>query len=110
MSMFDWSAKPGSPVISERFWIYWATAGPLTILVIAVWYIWLRRDFEHEKENLDSAQKTLDQQPLIPAKQVSVPGASTDRLNRLRRRIGKGDASDDIEAIGEDPILEIKGS
>jgi hypothetical protein len=112
MSMFDWSAKEGNAVISERFWIYWATAGPLTILVIGVWYFWLRGDIEHEKENFDSAQKTLDQHPLNPPKQVSTSSGSPDVLDRLRRRFGKRDASDDIEAIVEDatPVSERKDS
>lgn len=33
MTMFDWLAKAGSPIILEGFWIYWATA-VLSIFVI----------------------------------------------------------------------------
>ena len=38
MSMFDWQ-KSSRP--SPRFWIYWAVAGPLTLIVICVWALWV---------------------------------------------------------------------
>jgi hypothetical protein len=32
MGMFNWSAGANETVISSRFWIYWATSIPLTIV------------------------------------------------------------------------------
>lgn len=45
MSMFDWQTDSDSnstthTYVSGRFWIYWATSLPLTILVMGGWYWW----------------------------------------------------------------------
>jgi hypothetical protein len=40
LPLFDWSA---SPVIQKRFWVYWATTLPVTLLVFIIWYIVTKR-------------------------------------------------------------------
>jgi hypothetical protein len=40
--MFNWNATEGEKVIQDRFYIYWAVTIPLTIVVLAVWTIWVR--------------------------------------------------------------------
>ena len=50
MSMFEWNASSSpsspssssssSPILSSKFWIYWAITIPLTIAVIAFWRVW----------------------------------------------------------------------
>lgn len=40
MSMFNWQAPKGDPVLSPRFWIYWAVALPLTLTVFLAWLVW----------------------------------------------------------------------
>ena len=41
MPLFDWQAARGSPVVTHRFWIYWAITIPLTIVVVAIWFVWI---------------------------------------------------------------------
>ena len=36
MGMFDWHAEADAPVISSRFWVYWAVAVPLTLIVFGL--------------------------------------------------------------------------
>ena len=98
MSMFDWSAKAGSPVVSERFWIYWATAGPLTIIVVTGWYIWFRRDVDYEKEHFQSAKKTLNRQATERSEKRRVHGQSTNLFLRLRGRKREKEVAEDVEA------------
>ncbi|OQV07128.1 hypothetical protein CLAIMM_11606 [Cladophialophora immunda] len=47
MSMFDWLPSEGngsgSPRVSADFYIYWCITIPLTLLVMAGWYLWYRR-------------------------------------------------------------------
>lgn len=45
MSMFNWQANPGAAsesVVSNNFWIYWAVAIPLTLIVIRLCSIFWR--------------------------------------------------------------------
>lgn len=41
MSMFDWQAGPGQQVVASRFWVYWAVATPLTMVVLVIWGFWV---------------------------------------------------------------------
>ena len=40
MPLLNWEAPPGTSVIADRFWIYWAVAVPLTVGVLLVWGTW----------------------------------------------------------------------
>ncbi|KAI9781822.1 MAG: hypothetical protein M1816_002172 [Peltula sp. TS41687] len=40
MSFFDYGTDSGSWSVSDKFWIYWAVAAPLTILTWILWYCW----------------------------------------------------------------------
>lgn len=48
MDMFDWQAPKGTSVVSFRFWIYWAVNAPLTVVVVSIWFLWLRTHKKHE--------------------------------------------------------------
>ena len=50
MSMFDWQASAGSPVMSNRFWIYWAVAAPLTLAVLSLWLLWMHVHQQQQKK------------------------------------------------------------
>lgn len=52
MSMFNWQASGTEPVLSSRFWIYWAVTLPLTLLVLLVWLSWLHQHKSHEPQSL----------------------------------------------------------
>jgi len=50
--MFNWQFEPGGDgegVVSHRFWMYWATAVPLTVVTLigwASWWIWEMYTFD----------------------------------------------------------------
>ena len=52
MSVFNWQASGTDPVLSSRFWIYWAVTLPLTLLVFSVWLTWLHQHKSHEPKPL----------------------------------------------------------
>ena len=56
MGMFDWQADSDAPVVSARFWVYWAVAVPLTLVVLALWGAWMLAHKELEKK--DPIEKT----------------------------------------------------
>ncbi|KIW69468.1 hypothetical protein PV04_05344 [Phialophora macrospora] len=47
MSMFDWSnGDRSSGHVSDKFWIFWAIAVPLTATTILCWYLWYRHTYQ----------------------------------------------------------------
>ncbi|KAK2790501.1 hypothetical protein FQN52_005518 [Onygenales sp. PD_12] len=54
MDMFNWQAAKDEAVLSSRFYIYWAVAVPLTLVVFIVWFLWLRSTNKHDKYTLNS--------------------------------------------------------
>ena len=52
MSMFDWQAESGKYVVSSRFWIYWAITVPITITLLMVWWMWMRRELGQDRHRL----------------------------------------------------------
>ena len=40
MPLLDWQAPRDGPVVSHRFWIYWAVTLPLTAVVFLRWSTW----------------------------------------------------------------------
>jgi hypothetical protein len=53
MSMFNWNAGPGERVVSSRFWVYWAIAAPLTVVIgaLVIFYLkWYRTKYTRATE------------------------------------------------------------
>jgi hypothetical protein len=44
MSIFDFSSSTstGSVTVSSNFWMFWAVTIPLTLIVLAIWKLWMR--------------------------------------------------------------------
>ena len=57
MGVFDWQADVAATVVTTRFWIYWATVVPLTLLVLGAWAAWI---FAHKqrKRRVQSKEDT----------------------------------------------------
>lgn len=43
MPFSDWGNDGSRPTVSHRFWIYWATSIPLTIITLGFWWLWICR-------------------------------------------------------------------
>lgn len=39
--MFNWQASDGSQIVSRWFWVYWAVAVPLTVVIGALIMRWV---------------------------------------------------------------------
>lgn len=64
--MFDWQAPEGGPVLSPRFWVYWAVALPLTLTVFLAWLLWYQWHQKNDTfaENMRArVQRQGDQRP-----------------------------------------------
>lgn len=54
--LFQWQA---TPVVSNRFWIYWAVTIPLTLVTLLVWYYWTKRQTKIHRRQESKAQDAL---------------------------------------------------
>lgn len=88
MSMFNWQASANDPVLSSRFWVYWAVTVPLTLLVLAVWLFWLRQHKTREETSGLRSKKSEEKKSGI-----------WDQLRGLRRR--KRISTVDNEAVSD---------
>jgi Mg2+ and Co2+ transporter CorA len=55
MSMFQWQPSGGgdqgsSDVVSDKFWIYWVVAVPLTVLTVVGWGVWWKWELKKYDE------------------------------------------------------------
>lgn len=88
--MFEWktdssNTEKSSKVVSDLFWVYWAFAVPLTILVGVSWRVW----WSWEKKNFDADVKAEVQ---AVNGSDGAQGASTESFQAL----SLGYMSDDI--------------
>jgi len=42
MPLFNWQASTELEITGPYFWVYWAVAIPLTLLVLGSWGVWIR--------------------------------------------------------------------
>lgn len=114
MPLLNWEAKAGDSVMSSRFWIYWALTLPLTLTVVSIWLVWLKREAllhgEEDKEarasgglgkvNLEEVMKTDDwngkereaEKPTMPdstASDENHPGSLWTEMSILPRWMTK---------------------
>ena len=50
MSMFNWGATNGEPVVSNHIWLYFCVAIVLTLVVLGIWILWYRWTQRKESE------------------------------------------------------------
>lgn len=64
MTFFDFQdLNPDGTWVSPQFWIYWAVAVPLTVLIVGWWWIWERRrerKYEEEDSLLEQGVETME--------------------------------------------------
>jgi len=67
-SMTFFNFQDGASTVSEQFWIYWAVTIPITIFIVAVWYVWeKRREAKYDKEDMDLEKGSEDMEKSIMA-------------------------------------------
>lgn len=86
MGMFEWgadSSENDAGVVSESFWVFWASALPLTLLTLSGWYIWYQhasRKWNRKLDREDSARALKNDEV------ASASGDEDERLQSLMRK------------------------
>jgi hypothetical protein len=67
MTFFNFQNSDG-PSLSKEFWIYWAFTIPITVVIVAIWYVWeKRREAKYNKEDTDLEKGSEDMEKVIMA-------------------------------------------
>jgi hypothetical protein len=99
MDMFDWQAPKGASVASFRFWIYWAVTTPLTVVVVSIWFFWLRTHKKHEVEGRkDSTSAYSPPEPIVRSTPNNVKKQPWFRRQR-ERVLPKDEEKHPLDAI-----------
>ncbi|PVH92010.1 hypothetical protein DM02DRAFT_620193 [Periconia macrospinosa] len=110
MSMFDWRAAQWSSIASHRLWFYWAVSIPLTLIIMVIWYIWLRRDLDQEH----TSRRARHNLATMGFKDISMSmdGTQTSKEHRSWSypRMRKKKYAQDQEAGHADPHLHTPNS
>jgi hypothetical protein len=103
LPLFKWEE---SPVVQERFWIYWATTLPSTAIIFVLWFLIAKRKeiqekLENQREREDVVKRTNTFSALEDDSsdvQASVPKTNKDEWMRriLRRRKKRVDFQKDM--------------
>ncbi|KAL8828996.1 MAG: hypothetical protein Q9191_002276 [Dirinaria sp. TL-2023a] len=90
MPLFQWDTQTlGASVLSRQFWIYWAVTGPLKVVTLTLWFVWMRwqtrRRRARELEDAESLYSQIIEEPRA-------------KLGKLRKRArGVRDEARDLE-------------
>lgn len=57
MPLFNWAAESMQQVMTDHFWIYWAIAGPLTLVVMGVVIAFTIYQSRQRKTEMEEARK-----------------------------------------------------
>jgi hypothetical protein len=99
MSMFNWQAPAGTPIVSSRFWMSWAVTLPLTLVVFSIWFSWQHHHHQKETPNnvdLPDTGDTVRDDPLrdaLPARKL------TDVHRWLEKRRHKAESVDEEQHV-----------
>lgn len=66
MDMFDWKQKRSEAVVSNRFWVYWAAALPLTAVTVLGWAAWWYFELGRFDRKIRNIRRRPTAQSVVP--------------------------------------------
>ncbi|KAH8815605.1 hypothetical protein F5884DRAFT_772905 [Xylogone sp. PMI_703] len=79
-SMTFFNFQEGAPTVSGQFWIYWVITIPLTIGIVAAWYVYeKRRESQYDKEDrdLEAGSEAMEKEIMAMMRKRTMSKAST---------------------------------
>ncbi|KAF6804768.1 hypothetical protein CSOJ01_09988 [Colletotrichum sojae] len=117
MELFNRSPENGESIVNPRFWMFWAVAGPLTVIVLIVWLLWLGwHRHSEDRKSRGSPNGLVGRQSLAcnlrKAKLAANPAPEAHLETSLRRRSPstRGPFIPDVEQAHEMPVAQAGGS
>jgi hypothetical protein len=85
MTFFDFQ-NSGGAVVSTKFWIYWVCSIPLTVGIVAFWYVYEKRRearFEKEDADLEKGSERMEKDIMAMMRKRTMSKASTWNATKL---------------------------
>lgn len=79
MTFFNFQSD-ADPVLSGQFWIYWAFTIPITIFIVAGWFLWDRRteaEYERKDRDLERGSEAMEKVIMAAMRRRTMNKAST---------------------------------
>ncbi|TEY72969.1 hypothetical protein BOTCAL_0085g00180 [Botryotinia calthae] len=104
MTFFNFQNEPGTPAVSESFWLYWAVTIPCTMIIVGWWYVWEKkreRRYFLEDIDLEKGSDDMEKEIMATMRKRTMSKASTwERQNPTGNANGHG-ISEKVHVIGE---------
>lgn len=86
-SMTFFNFQDGAATVSNQFWIYWVITIPLTIMIVAAWYVYEKkreRKYDKEDEDLEKGSEDMEREIMVMMRKRTMSKASTwDNTKKL---------------------------
>lgn len=79
MTFFNWQSNNGQ-YVSEKFWMYWAITIPVTIVIVAIWFVWERwreAKYDKEDEDLERGSENMEKEIMATMRKRTMSKVST---------------------------------
>lgn len=79
-SMTFFNFQNSGPVLSPKFWVYWVITIPLTIGIVAFWYVYEKRRearFDKEDADLEKGSEDMEKDIMATMRRRTMSKAST---------------------------------
>ncbi|CCD54177.1 hypothetical protein ACHAPC_001031 [Botrytis cinerea] len=108
MTFFNFQNEPGTPAVSESFWLYWAVTIPCTMIIVGWWYVWEKkreRRYYLEDIDLEKGSDDMEKEIMATMRKRTMSKASTwERQNQMGNANGHVHGhgiSEKVHVIGE---------
>jgi hypothetical protein len=102
MPFFNWNGEGSAPIVNSRFWIYCVISLFLTIAILAVWWIWSRR-----QEKVKTGWHTFKYKVTNWEKHQIIRKNSQETVRRSGNDEREPTASEWVEADGHAAALRV---
>jgi hypothetical protein len=78
MTFFNFQGQ--GPAVNSSFWIYWAIDIPLTVVIVAGWYVWEKRreaKYDREDADLEKGSEDMEKNIMVTMRKRTLSKAST---------------------------------
>jgi hypothetical protein len=98
MSFFNF--QEGERTLSDQFWIYWIVTVPITVIVVAGWWIWERRRermYEEEDRDLERGSEGMEREIMANMRRRTLSKISTWDSGTNKGSLGKSGMGTQIQ-------------
>lgn len=86
-SMTFFNFQDAGPQVSPQFWIYWVVTIPVTVIIVAFWYVWEKKRearYAFEDSDLEKGSEDMERAIMAMMRKRTMSKASTWDTNKKK--------------------------